>query len=149
MAQSSLQASIMVNILWFTSDPGTRRAIRAASGSVNASGEAVRLKVIERIIAVDGRYVHTDCYSRMSFWSPWVGRITVKEDLDASLAIRAHFSIEIWSLPGYRRGWLVRSWPPRRQRWVELHGNSDASILFSEHIRGQFRNRYDIYCETE
>ena len=130
-----------VEVLSYTGDRGTFRALRVLSAEFYHAGEAVRFvcdakrHAMETAANPEWHDIWPDIFRRMMFWTPWY--------IDAELPTlriwerqpSASFQ-ELWDLDLFRnRGChAVPGWDLAGMRYVTVHGCSSRNICFHQYL---------------
>ena len=125
--------NVYVMILLCVGHGETRRALRATAGSVERAGEMARIVVQTRVERINGKpSPFAEVYERLSWWSPWVGYITIYERFPASTHAAARFQL-LWDRCNVgRRGRLATGW-----RYIAIYGHSCSTVLHKQFLEGR------------
>ena len=124
-----------VEVLSYTGDRGTFRALRVLSAEFYHAGEAVRLTceakrhAMETAANPEWRDIWPDIFRRMSFWTPWYIDAELPTLRIWEMQPSASFQ-ELWDLDLFRNRGRSQCPTLAGMRYVTVHGCSSSSIFF-------------------
>ena len=119
-----------VEVLSYTGDRGTFRALRFLSAEFYHAGEAVRFTCEAKCYAMETAanpewdYFWPDIVRRMFFWTPWCRQLCIWE-MQPSTSFQ-----ELWDLDLFNSRGRSQCPTLAGMRYVTVHGCSSSSIFF-------------------